>query len=492
MRLHGYLLRNPIAISLGLLGFLWLFSAKGYVQTTDTLYSLETARSLIERGSLVIPPMREERPLPGGGTYSPYGIGVPVLMIPGVALPRLLGVSSSRVEEFLLGFYNLPWALLLGLSWAGIVLRMGLGRERAALGLLLLFLGTMAWRYAVHDFSEMPQAALLAATVFFLARSGPPNPLAAGSCFAGLILVKLVHAAFWPVLLAALIAGLPAERRLRDLAKFHAPVAAAALLLAVLNHFRYGAFWMTGYGRVQDDFSMGRIPENLYLLSLSPEMGLLAFNPLVLATLPAWPRFLSSHRLLGWTTLGLFAVAFAINLAWSCPDGGWAWGPRLLMPVLPLLLLPLAGIAWERPAIRRATLALFCLSVVPQVIGLVQRDHEYRYIRHEMVEPEHAATMPGILPGTAMLAREKLAGRINLYPRETFGLDPGPALDTRGFASYAGWDFWHAHLARHTGIGALHGLLPAWSFLVLLALGCTVVLAEAAGMRPSEDRHGPA
>jgi hypothetical protein len=92
---------------------------------------------------------------------------------------------------------------------------------------------------------------------------------------------------------------------------------------------------------------------------VDPSRGLLWFAPLlVLATL-GLPRLFRRDRLLAATAAALFLPSFLLAAFWVDWRGGSCYGPRLILPVLPALALPLLALCENPP---RWLPALFALS----------------------------------------------------------------------------------------------------------------------------------
>jgi hypothetical protein len=69
-------------------------------------------------------------------------------------------------------------------------------------------------------------------------------------------------------------------------------------------------------------------------------------------------------------------VRFAFYSSWYGWDGGENWGPRFLVPVLPLLVLPIAFLpGWVRPRLSLSVLG--GLSFMIQVLGQLVSYHSY-------------------------------------------------------------------------------------------------------------------
>src|SRR5262249_51167955 len=127
--------------------------------------------------------------------------------------------------------------------------------------------------------------------------------------------------------------------------------AAALAVYGLYNLQRYGSPLETGYAASgANGLVVGNPLVGLYGLLFSSGRGVLWFAPPVLAAALAWLRFLGRFPnvapALG-ALVGLWLLAHATVGSGDIPwDSGWGWGPRYLLPVLPLALLPLAE-WWE-------------------------------------------------------------------------------------------------------------------------------------------------
>ena len=106
---------------------------------------------------------------------------------------------------------------------------------------------------------------------------------------------------------------------------------------------------------------------------------------------------------------------------WQMWEGGWCWGPRFLVPLVPLLLLPVAALAAtvrSRPA-RAALVALAGVSALVTLGGVSVNHADY----HSWVGAHTAAHA------------DELAARgiVNYYPLVRWELEYAP------FVRY--WDF---------------------------------------------------
>lgn len=238
------------------------------------------------------------------------------------------------------------------------------------------------WVYAKDFFAE-PLAALgLLMFALFLERAAASASwraaLASGAGLGISILARFAHLALLPLALLVVAHAL-AEPRLGRRRAWRLGISMAlglALFLAVgawWNWLRFGAVLASGYG---DELQLWTTPPLLGLrgLLLSPGRGLLPHFPLLLLALAMTPG--AWRRSARWTAFawGTLAVLLAVYCRWHGWDGGWCWGPRFLVPAVPLLALvvaPFFAASGLGPWRRVAGYVLLALSAVVSFAGTV-------------------------------------------------------------------------------------------------------------------------
>ena len=342
----------------------------------DGRVMLRTAASLAELGELGIArgtAVTVDRP--GGDSVTRYGLLPSIALAPVVAVARpfeaAFGPGSSQV---LFALYQV--LLLLGVSAAtgGLARSLG-GDERAAFrAAVAVALSSPLWAYASSDFSEPLQAALVAAAIALaLAAGSRPEPreafrlaLLSGAALGGALLARSLLVLAVPPVAVILWAGGGATRRSRL-----AGAAAGFGPLALL----WGAFDVARFGRLLGGYGGERFThpvwDGAWRLLVWPNTGLLLYFPLSLLGL--YGLFRMARR----SVAALAAAAFCGTLfvavaAWWGWDGGLGWGPRLLLPCLPVVAAAAACEAGRhRPALFRG---LFAAGMLVNGLGVLQPD----------------------------------------------------------------------------------------------------------------------
>ncbi len=124
------------------------------------------------------------------------------------------------------------------------------------------------------------------------------------------------------------------------------PVCAVAGILG-LNHMMFGSPF-----RPSQPFLIGNPLAGIQGFWISETAGLLLYAPAVVIALMAWPTFWATQRRMAWLFLGGFLPYFLLMSTWLEWRGGYSYGPRLILPVLPFLFVSLVSLPqcrWIQP-----------------------------------------------------------------------------------------------------------------------------------------------
>jgi hypothetical protein len=155
-------------------------------------------------------------------------------------------------------------------------------------------------------------------------------------------------------LLAQVVGG---RRRPMALGEFAVGAAVPSLVLLGYNQLAFGSPWDMGYFHhataMFRDVHSAKNPLGLRHPDLSRarallwgwHRGLLFYAPIVSLAVPGW-AVLAARRWWGVATVSAATVAavFLVNLSYPEWTGGWSTGPRLLVPMLPFAMLPVAAL----------------------------------------------------------------------------------------------------------------------------------------------------
>ncbi len=344
---------------------------------SDGEVMFQTAAALVTRGALELAP---DPGLPqivagqAGRFYSKYDPGLPLLAAPlYVAGDRLAQANHAhRTQVAATAVMLLPALAGAGAIAALYALARSLFGARPALSVALAAgLATPLWPASRMLFAESVLACALTASVLLIRRAPPRQGgrVLAGALF-GVGLLTRASLAIYALPLAWLLARAGGPRDARGVAGRWAAFGIGALPFAAgllaHNALRFGDPLRFGYSGE----GFGAPVEGIVGLLFSPGKSVLLYAPpLALAALLG--RRLSRR----WPEIAQFlALAWATGLiffgAWWAWHGGWSWGPRLLVPLLPLSCLPLgslpAGRGW-----RVALIGLIALGAAINALGVL-------------------------------------------------------------------------------------------------------------------------
>ncbi|MFZ2487157.1 MAG: hypothetical protein WAZ19_03455 [Anaerolineae bacterium] len=277
-----------------------------------------------------------------GELYSKYGIGHSALVAILVAVARLIPGAGLASTAMLLN------ALATALTGYFLVLtaaRLGYSQRTATILALLFGLCTYAWVYAKTMFSEPLVALGWVILVWSVAdRVSDRRALLAGLAMAATIAIRPASILLTPFFAWLLWQRQPAMLT-RRLIWFALPIGITGVLLLCFNWWRFGDPLQFGY---YETFN-GSLLAGIVGFLVSPDRSIFLFAPPLLALFGAFPAFVKRHGALGWRLAAIAVVTILLYAKWPVFWGGPVWGPRYVLPVLPILLLLLL------PAVERAT-----------------------------------------------------------------------------------------------------------------------------------------
>lgn len=388
--------------ALSLCLFLFLFSVylltySGSIHSSDGQAMFSVAESVVRRGEYDINQVRwmglqQGMFGPDGDLYCHKGLGTPLVALPLLWLGMVVPAWGVVQTAMLLNVLVTALTALLLFSYVRLL---GYAPRSALICALVFGLGTMAWPYAKYFFSEPLTGLSLLASAYFLLRLASAkgkgtavlSALLSGFALGLGIATRFANTVLIPLYLGALAAylvrrsGATAGSIVRgkvarllssawpEVCAFVTPLIAWGIVMGGYNYARYGTPLATGY-LAEPSFS-APWPTGILGLLISPGRGIVFYCPILLACVPALPSFFRRHRLEAILVVltGLFYVL--LYGKWFMWHGGFAWGPRFLVPIVPLVTIILAPLIERlKGATRAAFWVLFVVSVVVQLVGL--------------------------------------------------------------------------------------------------------------------------
>jgi len=320
-----------------------------------------------EKDLFVISPERAgHAPPDGGSAVSPGG---------GPAGYRVLwyDTSPANFDEAFRAF-SVSWTncLIVSGTVVGlflICLELGFGSRVSVLTSLLGGIATPLWHYSKTFFAE-PLGGMGLVYFFYFAlrgsRAGAAHRdwLLSGLSLGLSVLAKPVHLVLMlPGLLLVwgYLRPLPRREAWYRASLFSTGSIPVIGVVLLYNQARFGSGLETGYGSEVLRWTTP-LAEGLAGLLVSPGRGLLFYFPLLILTLVASRRFAASFRIELLFIWGCLIALLGVYARWYMWEGGWCWGPRFLVPVMPLLVIPVASLLRESP--RRAGPRILLAGVV--------------------------------------------------------------------------------------------------------------------------------
>jgi hypothetical protein len=345
----------------------YLATAGGTLGTGDAVAMLEAAKALVDRGAMDVPADQSSEAWRGvdGRYYTPFGIGqslydIPFLVAGRVAASRTgaFGDRDTLPKAFVAVASTIPAAAAVGFGFL-LAWRLSADARASAVAAFVLAFGTLLWPYAKFGFNAALTAGTLTAGVYGIAAGAVDRRagvLIAGASGLGLALLTRHEMAIASFVAVGWVAWQTRGDRHRPALMLAAvvPIALAIGVWLTLNATRYGDALRTGHDPA---FSLDGLRGYL----LSPSGALLLYAPPSLAAIGLVAMARSGHAI---ATLLLVVTAAMIAFYASLEDwlGTRSYGPRYLVPLLPLLVAPLAvWIARLRSRASQFAVGLLCV-----------------------------------------------------------------------------------------------------------------------------------
>ncbi len=327
--------------------------------------------------------------------FTKFGLGQSLIDLPVAGVYKSARHAEGRRQVYLMLAVSILGALIGAASnvLVFVVLRQLRYRPHVAVvAALICGTTTMMWVYTQSLFSDstIGLCCMIGLACLLAYRRGGRGWLVGAGAAA--MYAALCKPVMLPMAVAFLVyAGYLIRKRQggQAMALLHWMLVPMAVIFAVMlwfNRLRYGHVLAFGYGEGRD-FELGFATPmlvGLYGLLFSSGKGFFFYNPTLILSLIGWRRFRHRHRPEALLILVLALLMLGVYASWWSWSGDWAWGPRFLVCLVPLLSLCLAPVLERVPlrSVKAAALAaLVMLSAAIQISGLVvHREHHIRYV----------------------------------------------------------------------------------------------------------------
>lgn len=391
---------------------LYAFTMSGTIQYGDEIEKYRVAQSIVDRGDFSFRPTAMRNQIgTDGRTYSIYELGQTIVEVPLYALGRLVYAlfptpDVNWLTMLFVGFLNPLLTALTGVLLFQTGTSLGFQRRTSLILAVVFGVGTIALPYS-RSFTREPLLGLFILLTFYAvhAFSKSNNPrwlIVAGAAAGYLVFSKFIQAAVVPffvlyiftaIFLGQKRIGASARSSVLAIAKglvlFSLPALLFMGLQSIYALLRFGTLY-GGIAGTRDNpivvilsaLPFSRPDAVAPLVFLSLEKSIFVYSPPVILSLVAWFVWARKKPSEAFLCLGLVLAAVLTVLARSDGHGGDWWGPRYLVQITHLLIIPIGALLELSSRVARrfwiATLVLLSgIGLFVSAIGALTSDRDY-------------------------------------------------------------------------------------------------------------------
>ena len=361
-----------------------VFVSRSAPESYDAGIMVQVTQSLVDDASVEV--RRDEFGF--NSPYASYGLGFSLLMVPADVVAEAVG-ADRNAAVMLTNPAVLALVAVVILVWTRLT---GASARTGLVTTALVVFGTLLLPYAATGFSEL--AVALGVALVLLALEAAHHGRSWAGVLAGSAAGLAVLCRTESVVLVApvALAGVwwAGGRSWLPLGRFAVGFTPWLAMWAAYNHIRFGAPWRLGYA----GFGFTKpFMEGFHGLTVSSGRGVLWFTPLVVVAAIGWR---SAHRrapVIAVSAAAIFVLRPLFFASWTAWDGGVCWGPRFLVPAMPVLAVGTLEVvrSWSRWSlvVRSLVVVVAATSVWIQVVGAAVA---YETFWNETVAPRGLAT----------------------------------------------------------------------------------------------------
>ncbi|MCI0414932.1 hypothetical protein L0222_19320 [bacterium] len=364
-----------------------LLALGGHQYSIDGALTFQAARVLLAEKTLHFDP-----PLRWGNKYywtSKYGIGMTIAYIPFLAIVQLFrpDLIHMQFDSKLPYDWNLMRndlylycssvnpiiVVVTGILLYQLALKTGLSRKWSLVTSLVACLASPYSVYGRYDFAQ-PFVGLIVVVAILLIRRASESESVLQWFYPGLAIAYgvSIRPDFVMFVPWFLLLGYWMRRSsvFKNLLVMCLPMIFSGIVILMFNYHKFGSFLNFGEEIIKARPSLRR----LIGLLVSPGRGIFFFFPLVCLTVSGLLSLAKKRKWEAMAFAGIFLTQLFFYSLWHGAFGGWCWGPRFLIPVIPLLVLCCIHSAAEHysnPARRTLFVGLVVLSWFLTVNGIL-------------------------------------------------------------------------------------------------------------------------
>jgi len=309
-----------------------------------------------------------------GSIYSDKPPGLSLLTVPiywiGDLFGTIIGLDTAEdpwiiddFVKFLIILCVLIFGAFVTIKFYDLLILLGISHRNANYTALLFSFGSLFYTYIGTFFSHGITAGFLILTLFYATKykkTGESSSLIFSSFFAGYTVVcDYIYLFFLPFHFIYIF--LPFPWKITEIIKewkritsnyivpiliFSIPVFLCGLVILFYNFICFGDPLSTPYSYAvffkDNQHFANSMFEGLQILLFSTHHGLFTFMPIILLSLFGFVPFYHKKNELALLCISLSIFQILLYSKYFLPAGGLAYGPRHLVTIIPLLIIPLA------------------------------------------------------------------------------------------------------------------------------------------------------
>lgn len=340
--------------------FIFLLSfifSSGHIENPDTHLRITQARFLIENKSFSLEhgygdlshgniAFNDE-----GVAYSVYNPGQIIMFVPLTLLAsavKIADIDSYYFITFLASFLGFFIFGIILVFFYKIGILLNFSRKVTYVSVIIFAFTSYCFSHSQDSYEHIYESLFILLSWYYLLKSKDYDGykyLMLSSVFLGFGLM------FRSTSILALPGLLFFIGSWRNRIRYIVPILPFIFILLFYNYVRFDNPFDNGYMRAWDiafnhnkitSFNFNLLPKHIFGLLFSPGKGLLFFSPsIIIAVIGLRFLFGKEFKLFCafFTTISLYIVVYGSNFAWH--GSAWCWGPRYIVPILPLLYIGL-------------------------------------------------------------------------------------------------------------------------------------------------------
>lgn len=308
---------------------------RGTLSSVDEIFIYETTRAIVERGSTQIEWRVDEPP---ARLVSRFSLVNSLWAAPFFAAASQLASDAPENEAWRVYGTELSSSLATAMTatmLAGWLVRLGFARPIAIRTGWLYAIGSLALAYSSTLFQQVIVGPVLLACCW---SASSQRRLATATCFAILVATRMDQLLLAPALVLGLLETCRNSRRGMSIAIALGGICGLAVCLAT-NYTRGDPLIAGAY---EHETFTTPLWIGLSSTLFSFGKGMLWFSPLAATGLMGMFGFAERRPSPGRLIMLVVGTHLAIVSQWWAWHGSWSFGPRLLLPILPLCMMPIA------------------------------------------------------------------------------------------------------------------------------------------------------